>query len=79
MFGVGKSDQRGGFTFNVNKTKIMVNFTHYTYLGKKMEIGGDMIEVVDEFVHLGTYINEERDEVEDIGERGQADKAHFSE
>ena len=32
-----------------------------------------MIEVVDEF------INEERDEVEDIGERGQADKAHFSE
>ena len=43
-----------GLTFNVNKTKITVQYRYGTCIGKDMKIGRDMIEVIDEFVCLGT-------------------------
>jgi hypothetical protein len=43
-------------SFNINKTKIMAHSSCNTHVGQEMKIGGDTIEVVDEFVYLGTCI-----------------------
>jgi len=45
-----------GLSFNINKTKIMAHSRCNTHAGQEMKIGGDTIEVVDEFVYLGTCI-----------------------
>jgi len=49
---VEKSAKEASLSFNVNKTKIMVQFRCDTYIEKEMKIGGDMTEGVDEFVCL---------------------------
>jgi hypothetical protein len=65
-----------GLSLNVNKSKIVAPSWCDTYIGKEMKTGGDTIEVVDEFVYLGTCITEHRREVADIRRRrGLANKA----
>jgi len=44
----------------INKTKIMVQSMCDAHTGKEMKIRGDMTEVVDEFVHLGTCITKRK-------------------
>ena len=39
---------------------------------------GDMIEVVDEFVYLGTHITKHRDELEDTRRIGLANNTYHS-
>ena len=55
-----------GLSFDVNGTKLIVQSRHDTHIGKEMKIEGDMIEVVDEFVNLGTCITKHRYELQDI-------------
>ena len=57
-----------GLSFIVNKAIIMVHSRCDTYTGKEMKTG-DMIEVVDEFLYLGTCITKHRDELEDMRRR----------
>jgi hypothetical protein len=56
-----------GLSFNVNKAKkkLYNPGVTYIYIGKEMKTG-DMIEVLDEFVYLGTCITKHRNELEDI-------------
>ena len=48
------------------KTKIMVQSRCNSHTGKEMKIRGDITEVVDEFVYLGTCITKCRDEPKDM-------------
>jgi hypothetical protein len=46
-----------GLSFNINKTKIMVQSRCHAYcIGYDMKTEGGMIEVIDEFVCLGACI-----------------------
>jgi hypothetical protein len=66
-----------GLSFNINKTKIMALSSCDTHIGQEVKIGGDMIEVVDEFVYLGTCITKHRGELVDIRRRiGLANKVY---
>jgi len=68
-----------GLSFNINKTKIMAHSSCDTHIGQEVRIGGDMIEVVDEFVYLGTCITKHRGGLIDIRRRiGLANKAYHS-
>ena len=55
-----------GLSFNINKTKIMAYSSCDTHVGLEVKIGGDTIEVVDEFVYLGTCITKHRGELVNI-------------
>jgi hypothetical protein len=50
-----------GLSFNVNKTKEMVHSRCTIHIGNKIKIGGDIIEVVDEFICLGICITKLKD------------------
>jgi hypothetical protein len=68
-----------GLSFNINKTKIMAHSSCDTHIGQEVKIGGDTIEVVDEFVYLGTCITKHRGELVVIRRRiGLASKAYHS-
>jgi hypothetical protein len=58
---VEKRGQRGRL-----KTKIMAPSWCDTHIGKEMKIGGDTIEVADEFDYLGTCIIKHSGELADI-------------
>jgi hypothetical protein len=58
-----------GLSFNVNKTKIMVQSRDDKHIGKEIKKRGDMTEVVDELVYLGTCITKYRDELKDMRRR----------
>lgn len=54
---------------------IQTGYTHW----KGMKLGGDMTEVADEFVYLGTCINKHREKLKDRHTRtGLANKAYYS-
>lgn len=61
-----KSAKEVGLSFNVNKTKVMVQSRCDTHIGKEIKIGGDMTEGVDEFVCLVECITKHTDELKDI-------------
>jgi hypothetical protein len=68
-----------GISFNINKTKIMAHSSCDTHIGQEVKIGGDTIEVLDEFVYLGTCITKHIGELVDIRRRiGLANKAYHS-
>jgi hypothetical protein len=57
----------------------MVQCRHERNTGRAMEIGADVIEVVDEFVYLETCITKQRDELKNVNRRiGLAKNAHCS-
>ena len=58
-----------GLSFNINKTIIMAHSSCDTHIGQEVKIGGDTIEVVDEFVYLGTCITIHRGKLVDIRRR----------
>jgi hypothetical protein len=73
-----KATKEVGLSFNANKTKIMVQSRYERNTGKELEIGGIGIDVVDEFVYLGTCITKHRDELKNINRRmGLANKAYY--
>jgi hypothetical protein len=55
-----------GLSFDINGTELMVQSRHNTHIGKDVKTGGDTIEVVDEFVNVGTCIAEHGYELKDI-------------
>jgi hypothetical protein len=68
-----------GLSFDVNGTKLMVQSRHNTHIGKDVKIGGDTIEVVDEFVNVGTCITKHGYDLKDIKMRiEQANIAYHS-
>jgi len=61
----------------INKTKIMVQSVFDAHTGNEMKIRGDMTEVGDEFVYLGTCITKCTDEPKDMRRRvGLANNAY---
>lgn len=64
--GLRRAAREVGLSFGVIGTELMVQYRHDTHIGKEMRIGGDVIEVVDEFVNLGTCITKHRYELKDI-------------
>jgi len=52
-----------GLSLNVNKTKIMAPSWCDTHIEKEMKIGGDTIDVADEFVYQETCIIKHRCEL----------------
>jgi hypothetical protein len=68
-----------GVSFDVNGAKLMVQSRQHTHIGKDVKVGGDTIEVVDEFLNVGTCITKHGYELEDIRMRiEQANIAHHS-
>ena len=77
--GLKRAAREVGLSFDVNGTKLMVQSRQDTHIGKEMKIGGDMIEVVDESVNLGTCITKHRCELKDTRMRiGQANNTYHS-
>jgi hypothetical protein len=64
--GLKRATKEVGFSLNINKTKITTPSWCDTNIEKEMKIGGDTIEVADEFVYLGTCIIKHRGELADI-------------
>jgi hypothetical protein len=64
--GLKRAASEVGLSFDVNGAKLMVQSRHDTHVGKEMKIRGDMIEVVDEFLNLGTCVTKHRYELKNI-------------